>query len=156
DVDLFRFAAKKGQRLVVETVAARLGSGVLPQLRVTDARQRFIAADDSQALRGDCRLWFVVPEDGEYVVEISDSRYRGGNPPFYRLKIAEYDVVEEVFPLGGPRGATVEFTLRGGTLTEEVRVKRRLDGPPVGWLDPGQVLLPLDGVLRPGMLPPQL
>src|SRR5262249_40781601 len=37
DVDYFRFAAKKGQRLVIEVESARLGSGGLPQLRVTDA-----------------------------------------------------------------------------------------------------------------------
>lgn len=32
DVDFFRFPARKGQRLVIETVSARLGSAVLPQL----------------------------------------------------------------------------------------------------------------------------
>jgi hypothetical protein len=100
---------------VLETESARLGSGILPQLRLTDAQRRFLAADDTQALRGDCRLSFVVPADGDYVVEISDSRYRGVAPPHYRLKIAEYDVVEEVYPLGGRRGETVAFTLRGGT-----------------------------------------
>ena len=110
DVDFFRFAAKKGQRLMIEAEAARLGSGVLPQLRLTDERQRFLASDDSQALAGDCRIPFVAPADGEYVVEISDSRYKGAAPAFYRLKIADYDVAGEVFPLGGKRGETVTFT----------------------------------------------
>lgn len=149
DVDFFRFPVKKGQRLVIETESARLGSGILPQLRLTDDRQRFIAADDTQSVGGDCRLVFVAPMDGEYVIEISDSRYKGGLPPFYRLKIADYDVVGEVFPLGGKRGDTVEFTLRGGSLGKEVKLPRKLeDGPFVGVMP-----LPWDGIPKPGQLP---
>lgn len=152
DLDFFRFEAKKGQRLVIETEAARLGSGVLPQLRLTDAKNRFLAADDSSALHGDCRIRFTAPEDGEYVIEVSDTRFRGAAPPFYRLKIAEYDVIEEVFPLGGRRGETVEFTLRGGTLGGEVRLARKLDDA----LTTGSMPLTLEGVGRPGMLPPRI
>jgi hypothetical protein len=149
EVGFFRFPAGKGQRVVVETLAARLGSGVLPQIRVTDARQRFLAADDRQSVRGDCRELFKAPDGGEYVVEISDSRYRGGTPPNYRLVIADYDVIDDVFPLGGRRGETVTFTLRAGTLTEEARLQRLLDDART----PGWMLLPLEGVIRPGLLP---
>jgi hypothetical protein len=152
DVDFFRFTASKGQRLVIETEAARLGSGVLPQLRLTDDKQRFLAADDSQSVRGDCRIVFVAPTDGDYVVEISDSRYKGAAPPFYRLKIGDYDVVGEVFPPGGKRGDTVNFTLRGGSLANEVRVQRRLDDA----LMPGLMPLALEGVVKPGALPPMV
>jgi hypothetical protein len=153
DVDYFRFPAKKGQKLVIETEAARLGSGVLPQLRLTDGKQRrFLAADDSQRFRGDCRILFTVPADGDYVIEFSDARYRGAAPPHYRLKIAEYDVIDEVFPLGGRRGETVEFTLRGGTLTSEVKVRRALDDGS----SRGSMLLGLDGVLKVGMLSPRV
>jgi hypothetical protein len=152
DVDNFRFAVKKGQRVVVETEAARLGSGVVPQIRVTDARQRFVAADDSQKIRGDCRIIFTAPADGEYVVEVSDSRYRGGSPPDYRLKIGDYDVVEEVFPLGGRRGEPVTLTLYGGTLARPVQVERSLVGPRVG----SRLPLALDGAIKAGMLSPLL
>ncbi|MCI0460628.1 MAG: PPC domain-containing protein [Gemmataceae bacterium] len=154
DVDYFRFAAKKGQRLVIETIAARLGSGVQPQIRVTDARERLISSDDTQALQGDCRVWFVAPQDGEYVVEISDSRYRGAAPPHYRLKIADYDFPAEVFPLGGRAGEKVEFVLRGGNLSGEVRLSRVLPPPSAG--PPGWRWIPLDlgESLRPGMLAP--
>jgi hypothetical protein len=150
DVDYFRFPAKKGQRVVIETEAARLGSGIMPQIRVTDSRQRFIAADDTQKVRGDCRVVFTAAADGDYVVEISDSRYRGGNPPVYRLKIGDYDVIEEVFPLGGRRGEKVTFTLSGGTLAKPVQVQQTLPGVTDGTtvlLDPGAALKP--GVLTP-------
>jgi hypothetical protein len=158
DVDYFQFTAKKGQRLVIETECARLGSGVMPQLRVTDAQKRFLAADDTQAVSGDCRVMFTAPADGDYVVEFSDSRYRGGNPPDYRLKIADYDVVGEVFPLGGRRGETVAFTLRGGTLAGELRTERTLYDTPGQTFSTshGTVPLGLEGLIKPGMLPPQL
>src|SRR5260370_17281660 len=70
DVDHFRFPAKKGQRVVVETLSARLGSAVLPQLRVTDDKQRLLVADDTQALRGDARLIFPAPAGAQYVLQL--------------------------------------------------------------------------------------
>src|SRR5262249_26730820 len=143
---------KRGQRIVVETEAARLGSGVSPQLRVLDAQKRFIGSDDTQLLRGDCRVVFVAPADGDYLVEFADTRYKGGNPPDYRLKIGEYDVIDEVFPLGGRRGEHAEFTLRGGTLASEVRLKQLLQAAP----DRLSMPLPLDSVLRAGMLSPRV
>lgn len=152
DVDFFRFSARKGQRLNVETEAARLGSAMVPQIRVTDAARRLIAADDSQAIHGDCRVSFLAPTDGDYVVEISDTRYRGGNPAHYRLKIAEYDVIEEVFPLGGRRGASVAISLRGGGLPGVIQVTRTMTDPLVR----GFMALALDGEIKPGMLSPQL
>jgi hypothetical protein len=152
DVDHFRFPAKKGQRVVAETLSARLGSGVLPQLRVTDDRQRLVAADDTQALQGDARVIFMAPADGEYVVELSDTRYRGGNPPHYRLRIGDYDVVDEVFPLGGRRATTVAFTLRGGTLPAELTLERALDVKAPS----ASMVLPLGDALKPGALPPRV
>jgi hypothetical protein len=147
DVDFFRFQAKQGERLVIETEAARLGSGVVPQLRLTDERLRFLAADDNQSIEGDCRLIFDPPADGDYLLEFSDSRYRGGNPPFYRIKIGAYDVMDEVFPLGGRGGEPTTFGLSGGTLTGELTCQRALR--------PAAPFASLEGLpLRPGALPP--
>jgi hypothetical protein len=158
DEDYYRFTAKKGQRIVVETVAARLGSGVMPQTRVADGKRRFVAADASGKLRGDCRLSFVAPDDGEYVVEFSDSRYRGGAPPFYRLKIGEYDFADEVFPLGGRRGEQTTFTFRGGSLPGDIQIQRLLTTlPPSSWFSPSCRLLDLQGTpFRPGMFCPEI
>jgi hypothetical protein len=152
NVGFYRFPAGKGQRVVLETLSARLGSALLPQIRVTDGKQRLVAADDSQSLAGDVRVIFVAPEAGEYVVEIADSRYRGGTPPHYRLLIADFDVVEEVFPLGGRRGENVAFTLRGGTLTQEAKLQRPLEDA----LGFRSMLLPLEGLGKPGMPSPRL
>jgi hypothetical protein len=119
DVDYFRFAGKKGQALVVDDQCARIGSGVDPSIRLTTAgrTRRFVAsADDSPGLLTDARLIAELPEEGDYVVEISDSRYQGGGRPVYRLLIGEVPVAGEIYPLGGREGETIGFELRGGSL----------------------------------------
>ncbi|MDX2035104.1 MAG: PPC domain-containing protein [Isosphaeraceae bacterium] len=118
DVDYYRFAGKAGQRIVVDAQCARIGSGVDPSIRLTTAARKYVAsADDTPGLLTDARLTAVLPVDGDYIVEISDSRYQGGGRPIYRLVVGELPVVDEVFPLGGRRGETVGFELKGGTLT---------------------------------------
>ena len=121
DVDYFRFAGKKGQVVVVDAQCARIGSGVDPTIRLTTAAasRRFVAsADDSPGLLTDARLVAELPEDTDYVVEISDSRYQGAGRPVYRLLIGPVPVADEVFPLGGREGETLGLELRGGTLGE--------------------------------------
>jgi hypothetical protein len=119
DVDYFKFAGKKGQMIVIDAQCARIGSGVDPVVRLTTAgmARRFVAsADDSPGLLTDARLIAELPEDGDYVVEFSDSKYQGGGRPVYRLLLGAVPMAEEVYPLGGRRGETVGFELRGGTL----------------------------------------
>lgn len=117
DVDYFKFAGKKDQRIVVDAQCARIGSGVDPQIRLTTAAHKFVAsADDTPGLFTDARLIATLPEDGEYVLEFSDTKYQGGGKPFYRISIDDLATVDEVFPLGGRRGESVAFELRGGTV----------------------------------------
>ncbi len=161
DVDHYRFAVTKGQRVVVETEAARLGSGVVPQVRVTDGQARFVAGDAAGKVRGDCRLWFTAPADGDYVVEFSDSRYRGGNPPYYRLKIADYDFADEVFPLGARQGEKGRFQFFGGTFEsgQTFQAAQLLGPAPKDWfntrmrlVDPAAITGPRP--VKPGMTTP--
>jgi hypothetical protein len=117
DVDYFRFHGRKGQRIVVDAQCSRIGSGVDPSIRLTTVGGKYVAsADDSPSLLTDARLTTVLPEDTDYVVELSDSRYQGGERPIYRLVVGPVPVAEEVFPLGGRAGETVGFELRGGTM----------------------------------------
>jgi hypothetical protein len=119
DVDYFKFPGKKGQRIVIDAQCARIGSGVDPQIRLTTAARAFVAsADDTPGLLTDARLTAVLPEDTDYVIELSDSKYQGGGRPVYRLVVGPVLVADEVYPLGGRRGDTVGFELRGGTLPD--------------------------------------
>ncbi|CAN5886090.1 hypothetical protein BH23PLA1_BH23PLA1_31300 [soil metagenome] len=131
DVDFFRFSGRKGDRIVIDAQCARIGSGVDPAIRLTTIGLRFIAAeDDSPGLLTDARMVVALPEDNDYVVELSDSRYQGGGRPVYRLLIGAVPTAEEVYPLGGRRGETIGLELRGGTLPEGVlTASARLDVP---------------------------
>jgi hypothetical protein len=120
DVDFFRFHGKKGQAILVDAQCARIGSGVDPSIRLTagGANRSYVAsADDSAGLATDARLTAVLPADGDYVVELADSRYQGGGRPVYRLVIGAVPEADEVFPLGGRQGETVGLELRGGMLS---------------------------------------
>jgi hypothetical protein len=119
DVDYFRFRGKKGQAILVDAQCARIGSGIDPSIRLTagGASRTYVAsADDSAGLATDARLTAVLPADGDYVVELSDSRYQGGGRPVYRLLIGSVPQADEVFPLGGRQGETTGLELRGGML----------------------------------------
>ncbi len=120
DVDFFRFHGKRGQKIIIDAQCARLGSAIDPTIRLTkaSATQTYIAsADDSPGLVTDARLVAILPEDTDYVVEISDSRYQGASRPGYRLVIGDLPMAEEVYPLGGRTGETLGVELRGGSLT---------------------------------------
>jgi hypothetical protein len=117
DVDYFRFPGKKGQRIVVDAQCSRIGSGVDPSIRLTTAAHTYVAsADDTPGLITDARLTTVLPEDTDYVIELSDSRYQGTGKAIYRLLVGPVPVVDEVFPLGGRNGETIGLELKGGTL----------------------------------------
>ena len=77
----FGSTARKGRSIVVDAQCARIGSGIDPSIRLTAAganRTYVASADDSAGLATDARLTAVLPADGDYVVELSDSRYQGG------------------------------------------------------------------------------
>ena len=126
DVDFYRFSGRKGQRIVVDAAAARIGSALDPTIRlITHAGKKFVAsADDTPGLATDARLIATLPVDGDYVVDISDTNYAGGGSAIYRLTIGAVPLAEEVFPVVLTPGATNAIELRGGTLAKPGEVIR--------------------------------
>ncbi|QEH37554.1 hypothetical protein OJF2_61450 [Aquisphaera giovannonii] len=143
DVDYFRFAGRKGQVIVLDAQCARIGSGIDPVIRLTtaSASRRFVAsADDTPGLLTDARLIAELPEDADYVVELSDTRYQGASRPSYRLTVGAVPIADEVYPLGGRRGETIGLELRGGTLAPGGRKIAAAELAPMGgtpWCIPG-------------------
>lgn len=120
DVDYFRFHGRKGQTIVIDAQCSRIGSGIDPTIRLTTAssnRTYVASADDSPGLLIDARLAAALPEDTDYLVELSDSRYQGAGRPVYRLVIGAVPMAEEIYPLGGRAGETLGLELRGGTFS---------------------------------------
>ncbi len=125
DVDVFEFAAKKGERLVFRADARSVGSLLDPVLRLSDATGKQLAkADDSSAGKAGARdavLSFTVPQDGTFRIEMRDQGGHGSSfDHFYRLRVlrAEPDYSLSV--------ATDRITLAPGKpLDIPVTVERR-------------------------------
>jgi hypothetical protein len=123
-VDRYRFQARKGLQLVVAASAREL----IPYLAdavpgwfqaavaLYDARGYELEHADHYLFHQDPVLHCEIPRDGEYVVEIRDSIYRGREDFVYRIMLGEVPYVTSIFPLGGPAGAQTTVELKGWNL----------------------------------------
>ena len=132
DRDFYRFHASKGQPLVLEAEARRIGSAVDPAIELFDARGNRVGRNqDAAGIGVDSRLTWTAPADGDYVVAVRDSKYSRQEQNYYRLKIGNYPFAEGLFPLGGRRGETLEVEWFGGNLEKPARtlVELRAEDP---------------------------
>ncbi|EAQ80347.1 serine proteinase [Blastopirellula marina] len=104
------FAGKQGDRVVVDVEAQRLGSKLRPVVRLLDERGSQIAFSPQQeAIAGDARLEFILPHDGQYLIQLQDALYKGAGPGYFRMKIGDLHYADLTFPLGVARESTVEL-----------------------------------------------
>ena len=130
EVDSFRFAAKKGEQLVLEVIAQRKGSALDSSLAVLDGTGKELARSED-ALGFDSLIEFAAPEDGEFIAQLRDFQYRGTGDYKYRLSIGALPYVDSVFPFGGQRGQPVEIVTVGRNLqgTEKMTLNIAADAP---------------------------
>lgn len=93
DIDCFRFEAKQGDRISVETYARRAWSPLDPIIRILTGDGAALVEND------DMRVWnkknyqdsqiefWAAPADGPYAVEIRDVHLRGGEDFVYYVKL---------------------------------------------------------------------
>lgn len=113
------FTGKRGQRVVVEVEARRLGAAIDPLLELHDARRVQVAwAQGTDHLAGDARLEATLPADGEYAVELRDALYRAGNPNHFRLKIGDLRYADLLLPLALQRGGKGSVQLLGNVAAD--------------------------------------
>jgi len=109
----FKIHAARGQRIALETVAARLGSRLDAVLRVVDGRGREVAYnDDAPGLRADSYVSFVAAA-GDYFIELRDVNYGGGTEFYYRLRIGNFPLATTTYPVAATRGTRARFELDG-------------------------------------------
>jgi hypothetical protein len=78
DVDVFKFAGKKGETWTIEVEAQKRGSVLDPLLTLYDSAGHIVAtADDSEASR-DPSLKVTLPQDGTYLIALIDAHNAGG------------------------------------------------------------------------------
>ncbi|MDR0390882.1 MAG: PPC domain-containing protein [Planctomycetaceae bacterium] len=108
DVDSFSFRAVAGQKLVISAQARQLIpylADAVPgwfQAAITlfDPTGKKIVSASSYRFNPDPVIFFDVPQNGIYSVEIRDSIFRGRDDFVYRLSVGETAVVTSIFPLG--------------------------------------------------------
>ena len=124
DVDRFRFRARRGQKLVIEAHARSLIpylADAVPgwfqaTLTLYDGVGRELAFADDYRFNPDPVLFYEVPRNAEYELEIRDSIYRGREDFVYRIAVSERPFITQSFPLGGKEGVKAEALVSGWNL----------------------------------------
>jgi hypothetical protein len=123
-VDRFRFSARARQRLVVAASARELIPYIADAvpgwfqatLALYDAKGKELAYDDDYLFNPDPVLFYELPADGEYTIEIKDAIYRGREDFVYRITVGELPFITAIFPLGGKAGEQTTVELQGWNL----------------------------------------
>lgn len=126
EVDRYRFHARQGTKLVIAASARSLIpylADAVPgwfqaTLALYDAKGNELAYDDDFRFNPDPVLYYEIPRDGDYVVEIKDSIYRGREDFVYRISLGEQPFITGIFPLGGCVGTKTRVQLQGWNLPE--------------------------------------
>jgi len=143
EVNRYRFEAHRGQRLVMTTLGRQLVPFIAdavpgwfqPVLTLYDARGKEVAYDDDYRFKPDPTLFYQVPRDGEYVLEIRDSLYRGREDFVYRITVGELPFITSIFPLGGRVGESHKPQMKGWNLDgAELSLPPADAGPGTCWL----------------------
>jgi hypothetical protein len=153
EVQEYRFAGHKGDKLVAEVLARRLGSPLDSYLQLRDAKRHLLAWNDdfddktagTLTHQADSYLATTLPADGTYFLALYDTQNHGGPLYSYRLRVGP---PEPGFSL---RIAPSSVGVRAGTTAAlPVSVFRRdgfdgditleLVGAPPGFLLGGKVI----------------
>jgi hypothetical protein len=124
DVDHFRFTGKKGSRIVIDVDARKivpyLADAVPGWFQATvallDSEGNELAFVDDFRHDPDPILAYRIPADGEYIVQIRDSIYRGREDFVYRIRIGELPQITGLYPLGVQAGKQTAVELTGYNL----------------------------------------
>ena len=111
--DIFKFVAKKGQRIVLDCQAGKLDSLLDATMTLTSSEGKLLASSGDYTGR-DPLIDFIAHADGDYFVNVNDLSYRGGF--VYRLVVTDRPVVDHVFPRAVQAGKVNSITLYGRNL----------------------------------------
>lgn len=164
DEDVYRFAGRAGQVVVLEVLARRLGSPLDARLECGRGSDEVLASADDVpdpscgwlTHQADPWLQLTIPEDGEYWVRLTDTQGKGGSAYGYRLRLSQARPGFAVY--WTPSALAVR---PGGTVTGMVHVVRRdgFDGPVTLSLregPPGATLVPARVPAGTNQVPVQL
>ncbi|MEQ1859781.1 MAG: PPC domain-containing protein [Chthoniobacteraceae bacterium] len=132
DEDRYEVDMKKGQRLSVESIGARIQTQNFfdPAIAVLKADGTpIMQGDDGAFSRQDPVLSLIVPEDGKYLITIRDSTNSGPGQSSYLLNVGTFPRPIAVHPAGGMAGEEVKFTFIGDATGPIQRTIKLPDNP---------------------------
>ena len=125
--DYFKFAAKKGQRILIDCQAKDIDSRMEAVLVLFNTSGREVERNRRGGV-----LDFTAAADGEYLVETHDFLYRGGEEYFYRLTISGGPHIDFIFPPAGLPGTKGKYWLYGRNLPGGARAQGvTIEGKPI-------------------------
>jgi len=152
DIDWYKFAAKAGQRVLIELSAKQLDSKMEGAVELVAVTQSGNVISAGRRLmhrrtlgRAEPLIDFTVPADGEYLIKVNDFLYNGSAEYAYRLAVHTGPHIDFVLPASGLPGTTAEYTLYGrnlpgaqpstqkavdGRMLDQVKVQIALPGDP--------------------------
>jgi len=137
DVDRFHFRAKKGDKLVfiayardlMPYIADAVPGWFQATLAIYDSKGKEIEYSDDFKFNPDPVIYFEVPQEGLYSVEIKDAIYRGREDFVYRIAIGEFPFITSIYPLGCSVNETATVALKGWNLpVSELTVNEKKPG----------------------------
>jgi hypothetical protein len=134
DVDWFVFAAKKGQRVLIDCRAWRIDSRLDGFMWLYDGRGKQLAQSQDEDIRDEKRDPFIdveIPEDGDYFVKLTDFTYNGGADYFYRLSVTTLPYLDFILPPSVPAGEASTVVLYGRNLPGGEPTEFKIKGRPL-------------------------
>lgn len=116
--DFYRIRATAGERIAVEVHTQQLRSSMDPVVRLLSAAGETLIQADDTSVGPDSRFRYEFVQDGEYWIEVHDSRNAAGGAA-YQLRIGDFPILSQCYPLAvrsggmsnvgfaGPDGARV-------------------------------------------------
>lgn len=140
DRDCFAIELKKGQRLSAELESVQLGTLNLRgendcQLRILAPNGKELAVCDDTILHvQDPLLTLIAPEDGRYIVEVSQNMHMPSAYCYYRFHLGNFPRPTTVYPLGGRPTEKLKVLLQGDAAgptrsTVELPAEMKHSGP---------------------------
>jgi len=109
--DYYKFAAKKGQRILVNALGRTIDSRMAPTLVLFAGPGAEVARNRRGGL-----LDYTAAEDGGLVLKVHDFTYRGGAEYAYRVTISDGPHIDYVFPPSAVAGTKSKVTVFGRNL----------------------------------------
>ena len=125
DLDRFQFVAKEGEKLLVQGharevipfIADAVPGWFQATLTLYDSSGKEVAYADDYRFNPDPILFFNVPADGVYTLQIRDAIYRGREDFVYRVSVGADPFITHLFPLGGRQNRRSVASVSGWNLS---------------------------------------